>query len=97
MTSPRSLATAVAAVLALAGLVASGAGGTAAPGNAKHFFWAQGQAASPADSLTNDIVYHGGSAGDGAIGVETKPAVYLVYWGTEWQAGFTTADSDGKS
>ena len=34
--------------------------------------------------------------GPGAIGVQTKPAVYLVYWGTEWASGFTTADTDGK-
>src|SRR4051794_39423266 len=97
MPSSRSLAAAVAAALPLAGLVVSGAGGTAAPVNPKHFFWAQGQAASPPDSLTNDIIYHGGNAGDGAIGVEVKPAVYLVYWGAEWQTGFTTADSNGKS
>ena len=33
----------------------------------------------------------------GAIGVEQKPAVYLVWWGAEWAgAGFQTADTDGK-
>ena len=48
------------------------------PINAKHFFWAPGQpGATVADSTANDIVYHGGNAGPGAIGVETKPAVYL--------------------
>ena len=45
--------------------------------------------------MTNDLIYHGGNAGSGAIGVETSPAVYLVYWGAEWAAGFKTADSDG--
>src|SRR5436305_5372051 len=64
--------------------------------NAKHFFWAQGTAASPVDSAANDLVYHGGNAGQGAIGVETKPAVYLIYWGKEWADGFQTADTDGK-
>ena len=65
--------------------------------NAKHFFWAPGQdPQGTADSLQNDIIYHGGNAGPGAIGVETKPAVYLVYWGTEWRTGFTTPDTDGK-
>ena len=49
-----------------------------------------------ADSASNNIIYHGGSAGAGAIGVEKKPAVYLIYWGTEWADGFTTADTDGK-
>ena len=63
--------------------------------NPKHFFWA-GQTPSP-DALSNDIIYHGGSAGPDAIGVETKPAVYLVCWGTESANGFTTTDAaDGK-
>jgi hypothetical protein len=87
---------ALAAVVALAGI---GAGGAAADGsiNAKHFFWAQGQdPTGTVSSLTNDIIYHGGSAGPGAIGIEKTPAVYLVYWGTEWAQGFTTADTDGK-
>jgi serine protease len=64
----------------------------------KHFFWAQGQAIDPtatADAATNDLVWHGGNAGAGAIGVETKPAVYLVWWGPQWSTGFQTADSDG--
>ena len=49
-----------------------------------------------ADSAANDLIYHGGNAGAGAIGVETKPAVYLVYWGQEWADGFQTSDTDGK-
>ena len=66
--------------------------------NPKHFFWAPGQspAGTVADSTANDLIYHGGNAGPGAIGVETKPAVYLVYWGPEWAVGFQTADTDGK-
>jgi hypothetical protein len=66
--------------------------------NAKHFFWAPGQnpAGTVADSASNDLIYHGGNIGDGAIGVETTPAVYLVWWGTDWGAGFQTADTDGK-
>src|SRR5581483_5761391 len=63
--------------------------------NAKHFFWAQGQS-SVAASTANDLVWHGGNAGAGAIGVEQKPAVYLIYWGKEWADGFQTADTDGK-
>jgi hypothetical protein len=61
--------------------------------NPKHFFWA-GQLPT-ADQLSTDLIYHGGSAGDGSIGVENQPAVYLVYWGTEWKDGFTTNDTDG--
>ena len=50
--------------------------------DAKHFFWAQGQADPNGivNSATNDLIYHGGNAGSGAIGVETSPAVYLVWW-----------------
>jgi hypothetical protein len=67
--------------------------------NPKHFFWAQGQAptsSSTTNSLQNDLIYHGGNAGPGAIGVEQTPAVYLVWWGPEWAGkGFTTEDTDG--
>jgi hypothetical protein len=80
-----------------------GAGSSTAasgPLNAKHFFWAAGQqppaSTSIADSTANDLIYHGGNAGRGAIGVETAPTVYLVYWGPEWASGFQTADTDGK-
>jgi hypothetical protein len=51
---------ALTAVVALTGI---GSGGAAADGplNAKHFFWAQGQdPAGTVNSLTNDIIYHGG-------------------------------------
>jgi hypothetical protein len=66
--------------------------------NGKHFFWAPGQnpAGTVADSTSNDLIYHGGNVGAGAIGVQTKPAVYLVFWGPDWAAGFQTADTDGK-
>ncbi len=94
-------ATMLAAVIAFVGAV-----GTQAPAhasttpltNAKHFFWAPGQnpAGTVADSTSNDLIWHGGNAGAGAIGVEQKPAVYLVYWGPEWASGFETADTNGK-
>jgi hypothetical protein len=66
--------------------------------NAKHFFWAPGQNpdATVADSTANDLIYHGGNAGAGAIGVEQKPAVYLVWWGPQWAQGFTTEDTTGQ-
>jgi serine protease len=41
--------------------------------------WQQGLASPPSP---NNLIYHGGL-------VETTPSVYLVYWGPEWQAGFT--------
>jgi len=104
MRSPGSLARlprialALAAVLTLAGSVGAPA---AAPGgtdltNPKHFFFAPGSAPSPG-AVANDIIFHGGNAGPGAIGVQTKPAVYLVYWGTEWANGFTVHDTDGTA
>jgi hypothetical protein len=84
---------------AVAGLQAGGASTGVDPSltNPKHFFWAKGQYPPSSDALTNDVIYHGGAAGSGAIGVQVKPAVYLVYWGTEWAQGFTTADTDGTT
>ncbi len=64
--------------------------------NPKHFFWAPGQSPTgTVNSLTNDLIFHGGNVGSGAIGVEVTPAVYLVYWGAEWANGFTTNDLNG--
>jgi hypothetical protein len=95
MRSHRALALAAAVVL---GLVLTGsATSDTAPLNPKHFFWAPGQSPDGiVASTTSDLIWHGGNAGPGAIGVEQNPAVYLVYWGPEWAAGFQTADTDGK-
>jgi hypothetical protein len=78
---------------------ASATASTAAtPLTGKHFLWGAGQSPQgTADSLANDIVYHGGNAGPGAIGIQKTPAVYLIYWGTEWATGFTTTDVDGRA
>src|SRR4051812_41938353 len=94
----RRLTAAVAAVVAVTAIGASAAAPSSAPTNPKHFFYARGQSPQgTVDSVTSDIVYHGGNAGDGAIGIQKKPAVYLVYWGTQWAQGFTTPDNvDGK-
>ncbi len=82
-------------VAALAGAVGASPA-SASPTNPKHFFWAPGQSPTgTVGSLSNDIIYHGGNAGPDAIGVEVKPAVYLVYWGSEWATGFTTPDDNG--
>jgi len=91
-------AAAIAAAAAVAALQAGVSGADSGPINAKHFFWAQGtaQAATTQDDITNNLIYHGGNAGPGAIGVIQKPKMYLIYWGTQWQQGFTTADTDGK-
>ena len=93
MRSARLFAALAAAALLAGALGASTARPDTSLTNPKHFFYA-GQTPT-ADQLSNDIIYHGGSAGPGAIGVEVTPAVYLVYWGTEWANGFTTPDSDG--
>jgi hypothetical protein len=53
--------------------------------NGKHVMWAAGQGYPSTDQISaNNLIFHGGD-------VETTPAVYIVYWGTEWQAGFTVA------
>ena len=52
--------------------------------NAKHVMWGMGQGyPSTQQASPNNLIYHGGL-------VETTPAVYIVYWGTEWQKGFST-------
>jgi len=93
-------ASVVAVLIALAGLLgaATASSRTTDLTNPKHFFWAPGQSPSGtvAGSTSNDLIYHGGNVGTGAIGVEQKPAVYLVYWGPQWAKGFQTADTDGK-
>jgi hypothetical protein len=60
----------------------------------KHFFWSNG-ATPNSNAAANDLIYHGGSLGPGAIGIEKNPAVYLVFWGPDWATGFTTPDTDG--
>jgi len=66
--------------------------------NPKHFFWAKGQPSPTGTvaSMTNDLIYHGGNAGQGAIGVESPPAVYLIYWGPDWVTGFNSPDEAGN-
>src|SRR4051812_479271 len=72
--------------LAVAALVAGLAGAwSASPASAdgltnpKHFFWAPGQSPQgTVNSVASDLIYHGGNLGAGAIGVQTKPAVYLI-------------------
>jgi hypothetical protein len=86
-----------AAALLVGALGASTAGSAAPLTNPKHFFWAPGQSPSgTVASVSNNLVYHGGNLGPGAIGVQTKPAVYLIYWGPEWASGFTMSDNQGK-
>jgi hypothetical protein len=101
MSSPvRVFLALIGAVLLFGAIGANAAAPPSGLTNPKHFFYAAGQAppsqATVADSAANDLIYHGGNIGDGAIGVETTPAVYLVYWGPDWSTGFQTADTDGK-
>lgn len=97
----RRAALAIATIVALAAgpliATAGSPAGASTLTNPKHFFWAKGQAppAQTAGSLANDLIYHGGNAGSGAIGVETRPAVYLIFWGQQWSKGFTTPDTNG--
>ena len=52
--------------------------------NGKHVMWAAGQGyPSTQQASANNLIYHGGL-------VETLPAVYIVYWGPEWQSGFSS-------
>jgi serine protease len=75
----------VALSVALAGLFVSGstlsAAGLPRVVNGKHVMWGRGAAAEQASA--NNLIYHGGP-------VLTAPAVFVVYWGPQWQAGFTT-------
>ena len=91
------VAAAIAAAIAVGTLQSGASKADGGPINAKQFFWAQGttQAASTQDDITNNLIYHGGNAGPGAIGVIEKPKMYLIYWGTQWAQGFQTADTDG--
>src|ERR1700676_67957 len=78
-------------------LIAGAAASSPAQTNPKHFFWAPGQPNTPnPSSLTSDLIYHGGDAGPGAIGVEIKTANYLIFSGPEGANGFTTADAKGQ-
>src|SRR5437016_533610 len=84
-------------IVALLFALASSAAAAQPPSNPKHFFWAPGQTNAPSPSpLANDLIYHGGNAGSGAIGVETVPATYLIFWGPDWANGFTTSDANGS-
>jgi len=89
--------------IALAGAVfgvvgAVSRGGTSSVKFGKEFMWPIGssQAAAEQDEVQNNLIYHGGNVGDGAIGVEQNPSVYLIWWGPQWKEGFTTPDTDGK-
>src|SRR5690242_11782701 len=49
----------------------------------KHVMWAADQGYPSTDQVApNNLIYHGGT-------VQTVPSVFIVYWGTEWQSGFT--------
>jgi serine protease len=49
----------------------------------------RGRAATQPASTANDLTYHGGTGG---IGVETKPKVYLVLWGSQWNNNDPSAE-----
>jgi serine protease len=93
--APRACVLALAAILAV--VLAGSGGADATTTNPKHFFWAPGQdPTGTVASVTNDIIYHGGNVGPGAIGIEKVPAVYLIYWGPDWVTGFNQTDANGR-
>lgn len=54
--------------------------------NGNHVMWGAGQGYPSTDQAgANNLIYHGGL-------VETIPAVYVIYWGPEWQSGFSFQD-----
>src|SRR3954454_24547194 len=71
---------------------------TTASADTKHLFWGQGTGLAPdPNALTRDLIYHGGSVGAGAIGIQKAPAVYLVYWGAQWRAASPPPTRTGSS
>src|SRR4051812_27045839 len=92
------VATSLAAALLIVVGQSSGHAATATPAPTvapPHILWPKGQApatataaatAAPDPAQYNNLIFHGGV-------VQHVPAVYLVYWGTEWKDGFTTGDS----
>src|SRR5438105_15626834 len=82
MSKARSFASAACALVVatlLAAFFAAGGGADGTVTNPKHIFWAPGQSPTgTVASITNDIIYHGGNAGPGAIGIQKTPAVYLI-------------------
>jgi hypothetical protein len=83
-------AAALGASLALIGASTGYAGDLPTTVNGKHVMWGQGQGYGGSSAQTNQdqLIFHGGL-------VETTPKVYLVYWGTEWQTGFSMKDASG--
>ncbi len=53
------------------------------------------QARKGGGSSSNNLYYHGGTSDGllGAIGVETAPRIYLVFWGSQW----TNNDPSGEA
>ncbi|HVS86401.1 MAG TPA: hypothetical protein VHD91_12295 [Gaiellaceae bacterium] len=88
---PALLALAACALLA----VPSAATESSASGAAKDFLWAFDSHA-PQVRTGGPLYWRGGDAGEGSIGVETHPAVYLVWWGSQWRRGFAIRDRDGR-
>jgi hypothetical protein len=89
MSNPvRSRSAILALVLSLSAMLVSSrslyADGLPRTVNGKHVMWAANQGYPSTDQTSaNNLIYHGGT-------VQTVPAVFIVYWGTEWQQGFTS-------
>lgn len=89
LSSVRRARLLLALVAAIGGLALTGSAGFANTNlptvvNGKHVMWGAGQGyPSTSQVSANNLIYHGGL-------VETTPAVYVVYWGSEWQQGWST-------
>src|SRR5258706_8240129 len=85
-------------VIALLLVLATPAPAAQSLSNPKHFFWAPGQPNTPsASALANDLIYHGGNVGSGAIGVGAVPATYLIFCGPDSPNGFTNTPGNGSA
>lgn len=71
------LGSAVGGLLALGGPLAASAG----EGNTVQYMKPVHAAKTHGGGGTANLSYHGGTGG---VGVETNPAVYIVYWGAQW-------------
>ncbi len=69
-------------VLGLTPALASAGDGLPTSVGSAHILWQNGHYNSDAKTNPDQLIYHSGA-------VETVPAVYVIYWGPQWQSGFS--------
>ena len=68
-------------------LSASASAGVNGPLHVMGVMHAHAAHGKPGGGGSNNLSYHGGTADiQGTVGVETNPAVYIVYWGSQWSS-----------